>query len=302
MSLFELMEEGVSIVPSVLSARECDTVISELWDHLEFVSHRWKEPIKRDDEKSWEGIENLGQLHGMLMKWHQIGHAQFVWNVRQNEKIVKIFADLWNVEPEDLLVSFDGISFHLGKLKGKYKKWYHVDQSYTNSEFECIQGWLTLYDVKEDDATLAYLSKSHQYHEECAKEFSITKEEDWNPIHNKQVKFYEKRGCELKYVKCPRGSLVLWDSRLVHFGAQPRNGASNRRFVIYLCYSPRAKATNHQLRLKTEAFDARATTSHYPEKVQIVTSKAPVKKGLEIVYPEYVVLNDLGRRLAGFID
>ena len=45
----------------------------------------------------------------MLIQYHSVGHAQVSWDVRQNPKIVDIFAHFWKCEPEELLVSFDGL-------------------------------------------------------------------------------------------------------------------------------------------------------------------------------------------------
>ena len=34
--------------------------------------------------------------------------AQFVWNLRQNEKVAGIYSKLWDTPKEELLTSFDG--------------------------------------------------------------------------------------------------------------------------------------------------------------------------------------------------
>ena len=49
----------------------------------------------------------------MLIQHWNIGHSQASWNVRQNIKIVEIFAHFWGCSVEELLVSFDGLSFNL---------------------------------------------------------------------------------------------------------------------------------------------------------------------------------------------
>lgn len=77
-----------------------------------------------------------------------------------------------------LFTSMDGISFHIppelipshakpGKddITGYFQNtWFHTDQSYLRSEFECIQGQVPLYDVNAGDATLCILEGSHQHH------------------------------------------------------------------------------------------------------------------------------------------
>jgi len=103
----------------------------------------------------------------MLIQHWGIGHAQFNWDIRQNPKVVNIFAKLWDVNNKDLVTSFDGASIHFpseetksGWYKGK--DWFHTDQSYTRNDLECYQSWVTAYDVNEGDDTLAFLEKSHK--------------------------------------------------------------------------------------------------------------------------------------------
>jgi hypothetical protein len=49
----------------------------------------------------------------MLIQHWGVGHTQACWDVRQNIKIVEIFAYFWGCYPNDLLVSFDALSFNL---------------------------------------------------------------------------------------------------------------------------------------------------------------------------------------------
>ena len=58
---------------------------------------------------------------------------------KQNIKAVEIFSELWSVEPKDLLVSFDGSSFHLppettNRGWNRNNTWYHTDQSFTRND------------------------------------------------------------------------------------------------------------------------------------------------------------------------
>ena len=109
-------------------------------------------------------------MHSMLFQHWKIGHSQHVWDVRQNPKVVDTFAKIWSCNPEDLLVSFDGASFHLppeNTNRGWFnKQWFHTDQSFTRNDFECIQSWITSLDVEEGDATLSFMESSHLYHKD----------------------------------------------------------------------------------------------------------------------------------------
>ena len=102
----------------------------------------------------------------MLLQNCQVGQSQFVWDIRQNEKVIDVFKTIWGTD--DLLCSFDGASFHFPPEltnRGWFRKlWYHTDQSYLTPDFKCIQSWVTAYDVNTGDATLSFMDKSHKFH------------------------------------------------------------------------------------------------------------------------------------------
>ena len=109
----KLAEFGVAIIPNVLDAQQCKLMVDGVWDYLSKLTTGWETPITRDNSESWKGLFDLFPMHGMLLQHFGIGHSQFMWNLRQNPNIVAIFATLWGVRPEDLLVSFDGASIHI---------------------------------------------------------------------------------------------------------------------------------------------------------------------------------------------
>ena len=155
----EILDQyGVAIIPNVINKNERIEMQNGVWDFFEHITKNWKNPIQRRNFNSWNEIYKLYPAHSMLIQYFKIGHCQASWNLRQNEKIANIFAKIWNVDKEELLVSFDGLSFGLppeqtnkGWFRGN--TWYHTDQSYTNSEFQCVQSWITARDVKRGDAT-----------------------------------------------------------------------------------------------------------------------------------------------------
>jgi len=150
-----------------------------LWDFVEGITSNWETPINRKLKETWKLIYDLYPLHSMLFQYYHSAHAQISWDVRQNSKIIDIFAAFWTCKPEELLVSFDGFSFHLppeitNRGYNKGNTWYHTDQSYTRNDFECVQSWITGLDVNECDATLGFLEGSHNFHKFAAERFNIT--------------------------------------------------------------------------------------------------------------------------------
>ena len=300
---------GVAIIPSVLDENECNNMVSNIWDFFEHITQKWKIPINRNNKNSWCEFYKLYPLHSMLIQHWGIGQAQASWKVRQNKKIVDIFAYFWKCNADELLVSFDALSFHLppeitkrGWNKGN--TWYHTDQSYQNNEFKCIQSFVTGLDINDYDATLSFMEGSNKYHTEFKTTNNITDKTDWYKLTKAEEKFYIDKGCNIKNIKCPKGSLVFWDSRTIHCGieADARREKPNLRAVIYLCYMPRSLCNEANLKKKQKAFNENRTTNHYPCKISLFPKEPRTYGGVlpEITPIGNPILDDLGRKLAGF--
>lgn len=300
---------GVAIIPNILNDEETEKMVSGIWDFFEHITQEWKKPINRNDKSSWKGIHNLYPMHSMLIQYFSVGQAQVSWDLRQNPKIVDIFAHFWKSKPEDLLVSFDGLSFNMPPEEtnrgwNRNNTWYHTDQSFLRPEFECMQTWVTGLDVEDGDATLAFYEGSNKFHQEFAEEFSVTNKQDWYKLNKDEERFYMNRGCEKKKIMCPKGSLVCWDSRTIHCGTEANRGRQNpkHRAVIYLCYQPRINTTQAQLKKKRKAVEEMRSTSHWPCKVKLF-GKNPRTYGNELPKITQIPkpnLTPLGRQLAGY--
>ena len=305
-----LSNYGVAIIPNLLNEDECNKINSGIWDYFEHISKDWKgefTPIKKNNSKTWNNIFNLYPLHSQLYKHFGVGHSQVCWDTRQNLKIVNVFSKLWNCNNEDLFVSFDGFSFCLppeNTNKGwENKSWFHTDQSYLRNDFECVQSWVTANDIDDGDATLAIMEGSHKYHQDFRNHFNINDKSDWYKLNSIEEKFYVDKKCEYNKIKCPKGSLVLWDSRTIHYGTNPTKKRKNKnlRSIIYLCYNKKDSCCLKDQIKKQDLFNKKRTTNHWPCKPK-ANSKLPNTFGgklptiTEINDP---ILNDLGKSLAG---
>ena len=301
-------ELGVAIIPGVLNETEIEAMNDGSWSYLEHVTQEFDIPMKRDDKKTWIQYLKMFPKHSMLLQQFGIGHAQYIWDLRQNEKIVDIFSQFWEVPKEELLVSFDGASFHFppeDTNRGWYRQtWYHTDQSYLRPDFECLQSWVTGYDVDEGDATLAFMESSNQYHEEFRKKFGITDSSDWFKLTEEQKAFYDEKGCLDKKISCEAGSMVFWDSRTIHCGTEPLRNRKNKnlRNVAYICMTPRNRATKSMINKKQKAFNDLRMTSHWPHKPKLFpknprTYGEPLPNITDIPKPK---LTSLGEKIAGF--
>jgi len=183
--------------------------------------------------------------------------------------------------------------------------WTHVDQSYARPQFMCVQGMVTLWDVNEGDATLCFREGSNAGHKAFGDRFGNTDLRDWQIIKNKQQDDFVSK-YPLRCVKATAGSLILWDSRTLHQGIEPRKdreGKDTIRCVVYVCYLPRSHSDSSELQKKIDIFKEGRMTSHWPTPVHMF-DKHPKLFGNQklptVTYPPKPVLTDLGRRLAGY--
>jgi hypothetical protein len=152
---------------------------------------------------------------------------------------------------------------------------------------------------------LTILEGSNKYHADFANHFKPTNPDDWTILTQEQIDWYTNvKGCVKTNIKCPAGSLVLWDSRTIHCGKEPDSNRlePNYRCVGYVCYTPRKLATTNYLKKKINAWVELRTTSHWPHKPKLFpefprTWGKPLPNIVKIPKP---VINDLAYRLIGY--
>jgi hypothetical protein len=300
---------GVAIIPSVLNDEQCEKMLNGIWDFFEYISQTWENPIDRNNKDTWREIYKLFPMHSMLFQHWNIGQSQVCWDLRQNRDIVEMFAAYWGCTIEELLVSFDGLSFNMPpevtrRGWNRENTWYHTDQNFKRNDRECIQSWVTALDVEDGDATLGFYEKSHLFHKEFQETFQTNEKGDWYKLKKEEEEFFISKGCELHKIKCPKGSLVFWDSRTIHCGVEANKSRENQKFraIVYLCYQPRELATAANLRKKQKAFNEMRMTTHWPAKVKLFpknprTYGNPLPEITKIQSPN---LTELGKKLAGF--
>ena len=312
-----LRKYGVAIVPQILTKAECKKLINQTWTDLEYATSAWKTPILRNNEETWS-MSSFSLMHGMLSQHHSIGHWPAAWYVRQHPEVAKIFGLLWNCEPPELLTSFDGVSISLPPEtvgKGWFRPnslWLHSDTSYyydedtTREDKRCYQSWITPVPVNAGDATLVFLEGSHKYHRNFSVEQELTSKDDWYKLSKEEVNIYTKEyNCELLRVKCPAGSMVIWDSRLIHCGQQPlkEREEPNFRFCFYVCIMPRELVTKANLKKRIRAFEELRLTSHNPIRAKLFSKKPRAYDDVKletILPPAMPELTKLGRKLVGY--
>lgn len=302
---------GVAIVPNVLDGGECEEMKKGMWDYLEHITSQFDVPIKRTSSKSWVGYKQLYPKHSMLLQLWSVGHAQFVWDLRTNPKVIAPFEHIWKTKAEDLLVSFDGASFHFPPETTKFgwanpdKSVLHCDQSFTTNDFECVQSWINAYDTNEGDASITLLEGSNKFHKNFAEKFNKTSPDNWYILNQEELNWYiQEKKCSKVNIKCPAGSMVLWDSRTIHCGTEPEptRAKPNFRCVVYLCYMPRSKSTPKSLIKRIDAWKNLRMTSHWVGNPKLFpTTPRTWGKPLPPITPiSTPTISPIGYRLIGY--
>jgi hypothetical protein len=183
--------------------------------------------------------------HGVVNNFG-IGQSDFMWNIRSNRNIKRVYSQIWNTN--QLLVSFDGCGVYRDwRYDSKWKTkagWYHVDQNPISKPNRCcIQGFVSLTNQNETTGGLIVFPDTHLRFEQL------------NNIRRRPRDFIMipsthpilDRGQAIgKLIQCQAGDLVLWDSRLVHcnspaFSIEQRDvnqPVELLRIVAYVSMSP----------------------------------------------------------------
>lgn len=303
-----LENNGVVVIPDILNEAEIEKMRSGIWDTLEYKTSYFDVPLDRNNVDTWDTWFDLNPGKDMLLQTFNIGQSQFLWDVRQNPKVVDVFSKIWKVKPTELYSSFDAVSFHLPPEitnRGWYNNddWFHIDSSYLRNKFDCVQGFVTAYDVGEGDATLTLLEGSHKLHQDFREEFQVEDPKDWCPLSEIELDYYMENNCPRSNVIAPAGSLVLWDSRLVHCGMKPLKTRKNPNFrlVAYVCMTPKSFIAEEDIQKRLAGFENLCTSTHCPHRPNFFTSVPYYFEHKDLLpiclKPE---LTSLGKSLVGY--
>lgn len=313
--LQDLEELGYCVIPQLFSTRETELLYQRIWH--EYVEKAWPN-CKMDDRSNWKEVfpehNPFGIFNGLA------GHTQVMWDLRQDPRIVNVFAQIWNTS--DLIVSMDGISLMCPpEIKEIHlEPWPHVDQatmrpkdnvahnnnppvgfiseSLLRTQPFTIQGQFLFEDSFVGDGGFYCIPKSHLRFNEFAPELEVLSALEVSPKerskfkHDYVLNFFshssDKSGnpyC-MKQITAPRGSLILWDSRTIHWNQRPSKDRpydknAKVRMVGYLCYVPKTRLTEEGKAIRKRAFEIGATTGHNPTQPEIKVSKDHVSQEFE---------------------
>jgi hypothetical protein len=316
------LKKGYAAVPGVISEERVEEIHTAFWAFMA----GFNTGIKRDDPSTWVkkagGVDPWPPSIRGLLQHYGIGHTNFVWNLRGESSIRKVFAVLHGLddtkETKDstqLVVSYDGACLakpDTNKVDPVKNSWAHIDQGpRTAGEFKMVQGLVTLTDAGPGKGGLIVYSGSNRLHGRFFKKFPEMVKKigagDWCKLEEKHKAWYFKHKCVEVQVEAKKGSLLLWDSRTVHWAARPIQTCKIPRAAIYVCYQARSEGTAKQLKKKQEVFEARRMTSHWPLKSKLfaVRMRDWGDKSLSVRFPDQPRVRDdemtpVMKQLAGY--
>lgn len=296
--LKDLEEQGYCVIPEVLSTAEAETLYQRVWH--EFIEKAWPN-CRMDDRSNWKEAFPMHNRVGIFAG--PAGQTQVMWDLRQDSRIVDVFAQVWKTN--DLIVSMDGLSFMCPSeiREGYFEPWPHVDQailrhqdniahnnnppidfvseSLLKTQPFTIQGQFLFEDSIDGDGGFYCIPKSHLRFTEFAPQLETISAQKIPKNEKRKVreKFLQEffgnstdvsgNPYQMKHITAPRGSLILWDSRTIHWNQhaskeRPYIDKPRVRMVGYLCYVPKARLTDKGRILRKEAFEKGVSTGHNP--------------------------------------
>jgi hypothetical protein len=244
--LDELKNNGYTVIPNVLFDEECKLANDGLWNYISNFSDG---EVKRDDNNTW--VKNWPYTYDRkgVIQEYKTGCSEFVYDIRLNPKVVKVFEQIWN--DDDLLCQDDRVDIQIPpELTNEYGydpygiHCHRINQSTLTPEFKCVKGYIDINGTDFEDGCLIVRNKSHLYFSEYVKHFNVQDQESSNfvELDIDHHSWFDNKGCTSTRITSPPGSLVLWDSRIVHTTATPlksHNKSDKIRFVVNVCIKPR---------------------------------------------------------------
>lgn len=264
-----LEEQGYAVVPDVLSPDECDQIWNRFSHFSEYVMFN---PLTAE---SYDHSKRFMAVHGIITLPSAISYASFVDDVRSHNAVKELWASIWNCHIDDLVCSLDRLNF-MAPLSWKHhnrsysKTWWHVDQRCGLRDLQTIQGYVDICgSPTEQHGGLLVLPESHLDFDVLADRYADSKwsKKDWKRFSVDELKQVMPT-MRPEPVTSTKGSVVLWDSRLVHMNRANRH-LTDPRFVIYVSYWPKDRLTPVAYARRNVAIRENRATSHWPDAREI---------------------------------
>ncbi|CAG9975580.1 unnamed protein product [Clonostachys byssicola] len=269
-------EHGYAVIPSVISKEKAEKYQHSAFEWLKSFDNP---ELDLNTPSTWtpSNLPFISEIN--TFNHYGVVHEDFMWDIRLEPGIIDVFARIWGTD--ELLVSFDALNITLPHRPGHVprKKWPHVDQSPLREGLQCVQGIVNLSKAGPDDGGLTIYPGTHKVTEEFFQtqtDRASWQRKDWYRYSEEQLAWFEGKGFKEYKVVAGPGDLIIWDSRLVHFGAEPTEKSSVIRTITYVSYAPSSFASAEALEAKRSAFRQWSATTHWPHDNINIRSNEPL--------------------------
>ncbi|KAL8278766.1 hypothetical protein RQP46_008835 [Phenoliferia psychrophenolica] len=263
----QLATDGFCVVKDAIPREKALELLDRAHGWMESLGHGYK----RDDPKTFRHETLPFNIKGGMMHSYGISHEDWNWETRTAPGVVGAFAKVWGTD--ELITSFDA-----GCIMLPYRtdvkdtaRWEHIDQSPSRDGFYCLQGIVNLNDNGPQDGGLMALKGSNQlmkqYFDETGgreeiRTWGLRRPVDRYDFKPEQLQWFYDHGCEWVKVEADAGSLILFDSRCMHFNVRPTG--DRERVCTYVCMAPARFFTEEDRQIRAEAFTGHRGTTHVP--------------------------------------
>lgn len=257
----DLVTQGYVVVKGAIDPQKAREYQQKAFEWLK----AFDSSLNLDDPSTWRTANLPIQTKLNTYEHYGVVHEKFMWDVRQEPGVLEAFQKIWGTD--ELLVSFDSLNITLPNLKEARAPWPHIDQAPRKRGLHCVQGIVNLSHAGPEDGSLMVVPKSHSLTEE----FFDTKTDpatwEWRDnryFDDKDMEWFRSHGLEPVKVLAEPGDLILWDSRLIHWGGEPTEKSNTIRTVVYAAYAPASMASQEAISEKQRVFAANGATTHWP--------------------------------------
>jgi hypothetical protein len=238
------------------------------------------------------GLEYTGIIKGGF------GHTELQWSIR--ERCLPYFCKIYDCEAKDLLCSFDGGSYILPSSNIRFNNWLHHDNPYAytviHEEQQIYQGLVTLSPCGPRDGGLV-VTETHNIFNAIMPNIKEYTDDDGNKIRHELTmpdpEDLQYLRLEMKKICCPAGSLILWNTKCLHFNIPPLD---TPRVCVYVSMQPKRYATELEIMKRISYYHRGLQTGHWCYGPWL----APIETDILSSVPEIANLNSVRRSLIGF--
>ncbi|CRG83306.1 hypothetical protein PISL3812_00657 [Talaromyces islandicus] len=271
------LDYGYAVIPGVISPEKAAEYQQAAFDWLKSFDNP---ELNLSNPATWTplNLPYVSQIN--TFNHYGVVHERFMWDIRLEQRVIETFAQIWHTNR--LLVSFDAINITLPHRPEHVPraKWPHVDQSPFRQGLQCVQGIVNLSKSGPEDGGLTVYPGSHKVVEEFFAQNTDHTQWDRKDFYSftpdEIIWFENTKGFKSHKVIAEPGDLIIWDSRLVHYGAEPTANSDTIRTVTYVSYAPVDLASGETLKKKKEAFEKWLATTHWPHENIVLRSNQPV--------------------------